>query len=321
MEKHIKKIFGPEYNGIDFSAAHHIMLRDDDWVTEHPMDENYFEAWHRQEGVWQILTYGDYIYLVEGAEKALVIDTGFGVGNLKKMCETLTDKPIIGCFITHEHFDHTGGCSYFPVSYMSQICANAVKRGNMHGNPDHDLFKGVEFPLDFEISVLNEGDEIDLGGGCVLKAYSIPDHAAGSMCLVDLYHRCIFSGDELGTPAYKAIGTSVEQYAKNIDKLFPYFEDVDMLYGGGFVYDHMLLFRQKQCLDMILKGFPGVPYNPPRKLQPLPDPGYVWDGRRLHDQVMFTNMLSREADKKDQFTYGYCTMTYYRDRIFDKKES
>lgn len=72
---------------------------------------------------------------------------------------------------------------------------------------------------------------------------------------------------------------------------------------------------------MILKGFPGVPYNPPRKLQPLPDPGYVWDGRRLHDQVMFTNMLSRDADKKDQFTYGYCTMTYYRDRIFDKKES
>ena len=57
MEKHIKKVFGPEYNGIDFSAAHHIMLRDDDWVTERPMDENYFEAWHRQDGVWQILTF------------------------------------------------------------------------------------------------------------------------------------------------------------------------------------------------------------------------------------------------------------------------
>ena len=320
MEKHIKKIFGPEFNGIDFSSTHEIMLRDDDWVTERPMDLNYFEAWNRQPGVWQILTYGDYIYLVEGADKALVIDTGFGVGDLKKMCETLTDKPIIGCFITHEHFDHTGGCSYFPKSYMSQICADAVMAGNMHQHGENDLFKGVDFPLDFEVEILNEGDEIDLGGGCVLKAYFIPDHAKGSMCLVDLYHRCMFTGDELGTPAYKAIGTTVEQYWRNINKLFQYFEDVDMLYGGGFVYDHMLLFRQKQALDMVMNGFPGVPYNPPRKLQPTPDVGYRWDGRRLHDQVMFTNMLSRDAELKDQFTYGYCTLTYYRDRVFDKKD-
>ena len=321
MEHHIKKIFGPEYNGIDFSSTHEIMLRDDDWVTERPMDENYFEAWYRQPGVWQILTYGDYIYLVEGTDKALVIDTGFGIGDLKKMCETLTDKPIIGCFITHEHFDHTGGCSYFPRTYMSKICAeHTLRYENMHMPGHRDLFAGVDFPLDYEVEIIDEGYEFDLGGGCVLKAYFIPDHAKGSMALVDLYHRCMFTDDELGTPAYKAIGTTVEQYARNLNKLYQYFEDVDMLYGGGFVYDHMLLFRQKQCLDMILAGHPGIPYNPPRKLEVLPSPGYEWDGRRLHDQVMMTNMLSRDAEQKEQFTYGYCMCYYYKDRIFDKKD-
>ena len=318
MGKHFKKIMGPEFAGIDFSPVHDFLLKDDDGNMR-PCDEIYFEVWERQPGVWQILTYGDYIYLVEGTEKALVIDTGEGIGNLKKMCETLTDKPIIGCFITHEHGDHTGGCSYFDEVFMSQVCADSVLTYENKHRPGMDRYPGVNFPLDFNLHVIEEGYEFDLGGGCVLKAYSIPDHAAGSMALVDLYHRCMFTGDELGTPAYKYITYSVEHYAQNIAKLYQYFEDVDMLYGGGFVYDHMLLFRQKQCLDMILAGHPGVPYNPPAQLEPLPPTTYKWDGRRLHDQVMMTNRLSIDADKKDQFTYGYCTITYYRDNIYEKK--
>ena len=48
------------------------------------------------------------MYLVEGTEKAALIDTGYGVGNLKGYIKTLTEKPLI-VLITHGHLDHVAG--------------------------------------------------------------------------------------------------------------------------------------------------------------------------------------------------------------------
>ncbi|MFC1570148.1 MBL fold metallo-hydrolase, partial [bacterium] len=59
--------------------------------------------------VWQIDDYGeDNIYLVEGENKALLIDTGLGVTDLKKIVETITPLPLI-VVNTHGHPDHMGG--------------------------------------------------------------------------------------------------------------------------------------------------------------------------------------------------------------------
>ena len=38
----------------------------------------------------------EYMYLLEGDEKALLIDTGYGAGNLREYVEKLTSKPISG---------------------------------------------------------------------------------------------------------------------------------------------------------------------------------------------------------------------------------
>ena len=35
------------------------------------------------------------MYLVEGTEKAALIDTGSGIGSLKACVEQLTDKPVL----------------------------------------------------------------------------------------------------------------------------------------------------------------------------------------------------------------------------------
>ena len=37
---------------------------------------------------------GELMYLVEGTEEAFLIDTGVGIGNLKKFLKTLTDKKV-----------------------------------------------------------------------------------------------------------------------------------------------------------------------------------------------------------------------------------
>ena len=48
---------------------------------------------------------GELLYLAEGAERAVLIDTCVGVGHLKAFVDNLTDKPLI-VLLTHGHMDH-----------------------------------------------------------------------------------------------------------------------------------------------------------------------------------------------------------------------
>ena len=57
------------------------------------------------------------IFLLVGDETAMVIDTGFGIGDLKGFIRTLTDKPLMVCY-THDHIDHVGGASAFDHAYV-----------------------------------------------------------------------------------------------------------------------------------------------------------------------------------------------------------
>ena len=51
-------------------------------------------------------------YLLCGTERAILIDTGLGVANIKKVVENLTDLPVT-VLTTHVHWDHIGGHKYF----------------------------------------------------------------------------------------------------------------------------------------------------------------------------------------------------------------
>ena len=58
-------------------------------------------------------------YLVEGEEKAAVIDTGITEGaSITPMLRTLTDKPLI-LVLTHAHPDHFYHMDEFDTVYMS----------------------------------------------------------------------------------------------------------------------------------------------------------------------------------------------------------
>ena len=73
-----------------------------------PDDESY-HYWEAFEKTFAI-QYGDgtYCFLLEGDERALLIDTVYGRGDFPNILKKLTDKPII-LVNTHGHYDHTGG--------------------------------------------------------------------------------------------------------------------------------------------------------------------------------------------------------------------
>jgi hydroxyacylglutathione hydrolase len=71
--------------------------------------------WHIEDTVHE--TYRDSMYLVEGNEKAALIDTGMGSGDLAGYVKTLTKLPVI-VLITHGHRDHTGQMNQFTTVYF-----------------------------------------------------------------------------------------------------------------------------------------------------------------------------------------------------------
>ena len=53
-------------------------------------------------------------YLLCGTKKAILIDTGLGVANIKKVVDSLTSLPVTA-ITTHTHWDHIGGHKYFDI--------------------------------------------------------------------------------------------------------------------------------------------------------------------------------------------------------------
>lgn len=164
-------------------------------------------------------------FLIEGGERAALVDTGCGIGDLAGEVRKLTDKPLI-ILLTHTHFDHDGGVWEFPgvpvyvnpldgdriaedrarmARFMGTTDYNRMRSGYIQSRgpircPDLDqaeLLKLVpEQPTNDEYQWLpvRDGDEIDLGGR-VLKAIHTPGHTDGSTCFLDAENRILFSGD------------------------------------------------------------------------------------------------------------------------------
>ena len=77
-----------------------------DWFTIEMIDRDTFaisEYKHWEE---------THCYLLCGTEKAVLIDTGLGVDNIKRMVDSLTSLPVM-VITTHIHWDHIGRHKYF----------------------------------------------------------------------------------------------------------------------------------------------------------------------------------------------------------------
>ena len=86
----------------------------DSWFTVEEIDAQTFaisEYKHWEE---------THCYLLCGQKMAMLIDTGLGVSNIKKITDGLTKLPII-VVTTHVHWDHIGGHSYFDYIAVHEL--------------------------------------------------------------------------------------------------------------------------------------------------------------------------------------------------------
>ena len=103
---------------------------------------------------------GTLMYLVEGTERALLIDTGVGVENLKTLVDQLTDKPLT-VVITHGHVDHAMGAGAFegvPV-YLSHLDQQIYEHHRqLEQRMNYVAFSGAVGPFAQEIGNLTPED-------------------------------------------------------------------------------------------------------------------------------------------------------------------
>lgn len=147
-------------------------------------------------------------YLILGEQRAVLFDTGMGIGDIRREVEALTSLPVT-VVNSHYHNDHVGGNYQFEDvwTFDSDYEAGRIERGMTTAECTHVLRSGawVELPDGFNPSDyhirparvthrLKHLELIDLGGR-VLEVHHTPGHTPGSMCLFDRKHKILFSGD------------------------------------------------------------------------------------------------------------------------------
>lgn len=146
-------------------------------------------------------------FLVVGSERAVLIDTGMGVGDIRAVVETLTSLPI--CVVnSHAHWDHIGGNRQFDEIWIHEAEANGLVGGVSNDilepwfAPERlrgPLPKGVKaesisYPPTPATGTLEGGEEIDLGERS-LEVIHCPGHSPGGIALWDEHNGALFTTD------------------------------------------------------------------------------------------------------------------------------
>lgn len=188
-------------------------------------------------------------YLLLGQERAVLIDTGLGVSDIKSVTDALTDLPVT-VFTTHVHWDHIGGHGHF-----DDVAVHEKERGWISGGFPlslHDVKKQLTrlpcaFPEDFDINaygifqglpqrILHDGDVYDLGGRTVTVIHT-PGHSPGHCCFYEPERVYLYSGDLIYRGCLDAFypSTDPKLFYRSVKRLSEY--RIDRVLPGHFDLD------------------------------------------------------------------------------------
>ncbi len=176
-------------------------------------------------------------YLIVGSEKALLIDTGLGLGDLGETIKEITNLPL-EVVMTHGHCDHTGGRNNFPEYWInkkdtafiykimsSNFAAGIMKKASKHNNHRPKAYKSKG-------KVLELGQTFKLGDRTI-RYLEVPGHTKGSIALIDDQNKLMFTGDEVNPCLWMQLPgcTTIKQWLPSAEKLKELAKDHHSFYG------------------------------------------------------------------------------------------
>lgn len=218
---------------------------------------NGFQAAQVLPGVWHIADrMGVCMTLLAGAERALLVDAGYGLDDVQGFVRTITDLPLT-VLLTHAHHDHILGARWFERACMlkadlpdfaqytsayqrSRVQAQAQSKGLT--TPDDFLTAPIPLPESIEPCV------IDLGG-LTAQIIACPGHTPGSAVVYVPERALLLTGDDWNpcTWLFFEQALPVEKYRQNM-------REVRKLPFQHVLCSHQPALFERAMLDAFLDG-------------------------------------------------------------------
>ena len=173
------------------------------------------EAYRIDSSTWHLEDVFVRCFLLEGKDKALLIDSGVSGDEARAVAEELTTLPIT-LINTHADRDHIAGNCRFPYALMHPAeCTNYYNIGGGSG----------------KIVPVEDGEIIDLGER-KLEVILIPGHTPGSIALLDRSRGQLFPGDSVQDGDIYLFGPmrDMHAYILSLEKLSARKDSFSMIY-------------------------------------------------------------------------------------------
>ncbi|MCL2277473.1 MAG: MBL fold metallo-hydrolase [Treponema sp.] len=195
-----------------------------------------------------------FMYLLAGSEKSLLIDSGFGLLDLKAITSSITDKEVI-CVCTHGHVDHALGACQYENAYLHSKDFDVYKRHTdprmitdmgMKGllmKPPASMLRNSSYVQLVEkladtphrqLKPLDDIKEFDLGDR-IISWYPVPGHTQGSAAFIDEKNKTSFDADAAPVGAWLFLSESspLPEYIESLENYY------DFLFGKGITHHYL----------------------------------------------------------------------------------
>ena len=248
--------------------------------------------------------------LLAGKDRAILLDTGYGLENVSACVRSFTDRPL-DVILSHGHHDHVLGARWFAESAICgedlPIFRLRTARAQRESVRNQALGKGLTPPADFLTAPIPEpkllsftgvlGDfpclDTDLGGLDV-RILRVPGHTPGSLVILVPAFGLLLTGDDWNPTTWMWFAESLdaEVWRENMLRLIRLAEETMPL--QHVLCSHQPMLREgsevKEFLDYMtndrLRSAPPVDMNSPIQTRAIQEPARGWtlvfDGARFH---------------------------------------
>jgi glyoxylase-like metal-dependent hydrolase (beta-lactamase superfamily II) len=196
------------------------------------------------------------VYLVRFGEKAALIDAGCGSDH-EMLIENISDVlpaevAIEYLFLTHCHYDHTGGAAKVRTQYGCRIVAHELDAVYLETGDNQvtaaDWYGARMNPLKIDYKIRDKKEIFRVGQNQV-TAYHCPGHSPGSLVYaVNMGSTRVLFGQDVHGPLDASFLSNREDYIRSLNFMLEL--RADILCEG-----HYGIYRGRDRIDKFIRSF------------------------------------------------------------------